>query len=59
VQAEQGVGASGGSSYGWFDDDAAERVFDGAQFIEGAAGRGGSGSTRGTSGVEIASNVDG
>lgn len=59
VQAEQGVGASGGSSYGWFDDDAAEQVFDDAQFIEGAAGRGGGGSTRGPSGVEVASNVDG
>lgn len=57
VNATDGTGASGGSSYGWFDDDAAAQVFDDAEFIEGTAGRGGSGSTPGDDGLQIAANV--
>lgn len=57
VNAEAGVGASGGSSYGWFDDNAANQIFDDAEFIEGNAGTGGTGSTRGDDGFQISTNV--
>ncbi len=57
VNAEAGAGASGGSSYGWFDDNAASQVFDAAEFIEGTAGTGGSGSTPGDDGFQISANV--
>jgi hypothetical protein len=56
--AEQGAGASGGSSYGWFDVDGASQTFDEAAFIEGNAGPGGAGSSRGDDGVQTAANVD-
>lgn len=57
VNAESGVGATGGSSFGWFDDDAAERLLDQAEFVEGNAGAGGAGSTRGDDGDQLASNT--
>jgi hypothetical protein len=57
VNATAGAGASGGSSYGWFDDNAANQIFDAAEFIEGTAGIGGSGSTRGDDGFQVSANV--
>jgi hypothetical protein len=56
--AGQGAGASGGSSYGWFDVDDARQTFDEAAFIEGNAGPGGAGSSRGDDGTQTAANVD-
>lgn len=56
--AARGNGASGGSSFGWFDVDDAIQTFDGAEFIEGVAGAGGQGSTSGETGVEANANVD-
>lgn len=58
VEAEQGSGASGGSSFGWFDTDAARQTLDEATFIEGVAGVGGQGSSSGEAGLEANSNVD-
>lgn len=57
VAANAGAGASGGASYGWFDDNAAGQLFDAAQFIEGSAGNGGSGLEPGDDGVAVAANV--
>jgi hypothetical protein len=54
----QGAGASGGSSYGWFDVDDARQTFVEAAFIEGTAGPGGAGSSRGDDGAQTAANVD-
>jgi len=56
--AGQGAGASGGASYGWFDVDGAGQTFDDASFIEGNAGPGGAGSSRGDDGAQMAANVD-
>ena len=53
----QGDGASGGWSYGWFDDSGADQAFTDASFGEGRAGPGGDGATPGGDGVVIASNV--
>jgi hypothetical protein len=53
-----GAGASGGSSFGWFDGSSAVQTLDAAEFIEGGAGAGGSGSTEGDSGLEVTANVD-
>ncbi len=55
--ADDGIGASGGDSVGWFDDNDADQVLDGAQFIEGSAGNGGNGSESGNDGVETATNT--
>lgn len=55
--AEAGNGASGGASYGWFDDNAAEQLLDPAQFNEGSAGNGGVGSEPGDDGVGMAINL--
>ncbi|MFT4657275.1 MAG: hypothetical protein ACI8V4_001447 [Ilumatobacter sp.] len=52
-----GAGASGGSSFGWFDVSGAVQTFDAAEFIEGNAGGGGSGSIEGDSGLEATANV--
>ena len=57
VNAIAGVGASGGSSYGWFDDSAANQIFDAVEFVAGTAGRGGNGSTPGGAGYEMSANV--
>ncbi|MDG0977539.1 MAG: hypothetical protein P8P69_08170 [Ilumatobacter sp.] len=57
VNATAGAGASGGSSYGWFDDSAANQVFDAAEFVAGTAGRGGNGSTPGGTGFQMSANV--
>lgn len=57
ASAAQGVGASGGSSYGWFDRTGADQIFDDAEFIEGASGPGGPGSAPGDAGVQVATNV--
>ncbi len=54
----QGVGASGGSSLGWFDVDGARQTLDEALFIEGNAGTGGAGSSAGDDGVQTSANVD-
>ena len=56
--AAQGVGGSGGSSFGWFDVDGARQTFDEAAFIEGSAGPGGAGSSRGDDGTQTSANVD-
>jgi len=56
--AEQGAGGSGGSSFGWFDVDGARQTFDEAAFIEGSAGPGGAGSSRGDDGTQTSANVD-
>lgn len=53
----QGDGASGGSSYGWFDDSGADQAFSDASFGEGTAGSGGGGATAGNDGAVITSNV--
>ncbi|WP_395152965.1 hypothetical protein [Ilumatobacter sp.] len=53
----QGDGASGGSSYGWFDDSGADQAFSDASFGEGTAGAGGNGATSGVDGAVITSNV--
>tara|TARA_R110002110_G_scaffold189440_1_gene397712 strand:- start:96 stop:2153 length:2058 start_codon:yes stop_codon:yes gene_type:complete len=53
----QGDGASGGSSYGWFDDSRADQALSDASFGEGTAGSGGDGATAGDDGAVIASNV--
>jgi hypothetical protein len=53
----QGDGASGGSSYGWFDDSGADQAFSDASFGEGRAGSGGNGATPGDNGAVITSNV--
>lgn len=57
ANADSGVGASGGSSYGWFDNSGADQQFDDAEFLQGAAGPGGAGSSPGDVGVQAASNV--
>ena len=56
VNAEAGVGASGGASYGWFDDSGADRDVDADQFVEGAPGSGGNGSSPGEDGAEGATD---
>ena len=56
--ATAGIGASGGSSFGWLDLGNARQTFDGAEFVEGRAGPGGSGSAPGADGAETAANVD-
>ncbi len=53
----QGAGADGGSSFGWFDESSAEQILDVAEFIEGAAGPGGAGSSAGAPGLQVATNV--
>jgi hypothetical protein len=53
----QGDGASGGSSYGWFDDSGADQAFNDASFGEGTAGFGGDGASPGDDGAVITSNV--
>jgi hypothetical protein len=53
----QGDGASGGSSYGWFDDSRADQAFSDALFGEGTAGSGGDGAIAGDDGAVITSNV--
>ncbi len=58
TSSAQGVGASGGSSFGWFDVDDARQTFDEAAFIEGNAGPGGAGSSRGDDGAQTSANVD-
>ena len=57
LAAEAGVGASGGDSYGWFDDHNADQRFDAVELVEGAAGVSGNGSGSGINGVEGAANV--
>lgn len=56
--AGRGRGASGGSSFGWFDVDAATQTLESAEFIEGVAGAGGRGSTDGEAGLGANANVD-
>ena len=53
----QGDGASGGSSYGWFDDSGADQAFNDVSFGEGTAGSGGDGASPGDDGAVITSNV--
>ena len=53
----QGDGASGGSSYGWFDDSGADQAFSDASFGVGTGGAGGDGVTSGDDGAVITSNV--
>ena len=53
----RGDGASGGSSYGWFDDSGADQAFSDASFGAGTAGSGGDGATAGDDGAVITSNV--
>ncbi len=57
TQADQGVGAAGGPSIGWFDAGAATQVFDDAVIEAGPAGPGGSGRTPGDAGTTVDSNV--
>jgi hypothetical protein len=57
LRAAQGAGASGGSSYGWFDESGAVSVLDGEVFDAGTPGFGGTGSPAGGNGLAIATNV--
>ena len=58
ARAEQGAGADGGSSVGWFDVGGARQTLDDAELIEGVAGAGGFGSVTGASGTQAAADVD-